>query len=130
MKFNVLKTRLGRLEQKITLALAKPKPDIKEIISAVESYEQDNLDTIEKLRKERQYESRKISGALKQCIGSHGPITKLLIGSATKRIMGMVLVPTPTKSTFKETHWDRIIKVVMCLFGVALIVYLLLKFVL
>lgn len=32
--------------------------------------------------------SKKISGGLKQAINAHGPITKELIGSATKRIYG------------------------------------------
>ena len=46
---------------------------------------------IEKLKKEKLYETKRISGALKQTINAHGPITSLLIGSATKRIYGALL---------------------------------------
>lgn len=91
MKFNKLRTRRGKLEQKISIELNKPKPNIQVILSAVDSFEKDNLDTITKLRKEKLYEARKISGALKSTIDAHGPITKVLIGSATKRIYGSLL---------------------------------------
>ena len=35
--------------------------------------------------------SRRVSGAMKSAIAAHGPITKELIGSATKRIVNQVL---------------------------------------
>ena len=108
MKFNPLKTRLGRLEQKLKVALAKPSPDLKEIIAAVEDYEIDNIDTIEKLRRERVYENKKISGALKQAISAHGPITKVLIGSATKRIVGAVLNVPPPRYKFTNRELYRL----------------------
>lgn len=91
MKFNKIRTRRGKLERKIQVELTKPKPNIQYILSAIEDFEKDNLDTIEKLKRSKTYDSRKISGALKSTIAAHGPITKVLIGSATKRIYGSLL---------------------------------------
>jgi len=89
--FNKLKTRKGRLEDSIRIELAKDDPKIENIVSAVESYQKDNIDTIEKLKKKKRVDLNKINGALKQTINAHGPITKLLIGSASKRIYGAII---------------------------------------
>ena len=55
MKFNILKTRNGRLRQKLVNQLLNKKitdKDIDFILDAVSDYEQNNLDAIEKLKKE------------------------------------------------------------------------------
>lgn len=91
MKFDILKTRHGKLADKIKKELAKPTPSLDQILEIVHDYENNNLNTIEKLKKEKLIETKRISGALKQTINAHGPITSLLIGSATKRIYGALL---------------------------------------
>ena len=48
MKFDILKTRRGKLEAKISEHILKK--NIKGILDAVDEYEKDNLDTIEKLK--------------------------------------------------------------------------------
>jgi len=65
--------------------------DIDEILRVFDVYQKDNLDTIEKLKRDKVYETKRISGALKMCINAHGPITHKFIGSATKRIYGSLL---------------------------------------
>ena len=94
MKFNILKTRNGRLRKKLEDQLLNKtitQKDIDFILGVVSDYEQNNLDTIEKLKKEKINETKRISGALKQTIHAHGPITSAFIGSATKRIYGALL---------------------------------------
>jgi hypothetical protein len=102
MKFNILKdTRRGRLKQKINLELSKNPVNIEKILDYVEEYEKDNINTINTLKKEKIVTTKRINGALKQTITAHGPITKILIGSATKRIYGSLLGNT-TKVTPKH----------------------------
>jgi hypothetical protein len=84
-------TRRGKLENKIRVELAKPKPEVGKILDAVDDFEKNNIATIEKLKKRKQVDTKRINGALKQTINAHGPITKLLIGSASKRIYGAML---------------------------------------
>jgi len=103
MKFDILKTRRGKLEAKIAENMLKK--DIKAILKAVDEYEKDNLDTIEKLKRHRSLEINKINGALKQTINAHGAITKELIGSASKRIYGSLL-----DSPKKESIFIRVMK--------------------
>ena len=91
MRFNPLKTRLGRLKSKITKELSNDNPNIDKIIEAVEYYEKSNLDTIVKLKKNKLNTTKRISGALRQSIKAHGPIELKSIGSATKRIHGALL---------------------------------------
>lgn len=91
MAFNILKTRKGRLKEQIMLELSNTTPNIDKILSIVDMYEKDNLDTINKLKREKNLDVRRINGALKQTINAHGPITKELIGSASKRIYGTLL---------------------------------------
>jgi hypothetical protein len=94
MKFNILKTRNGRLRKKLEDQLLNKtitEKDIDFILDVVSDYEQNNLDAIEKLKKEKINETKRISGALKQTIHAHGPITSAFIGSATKRIYGALL---------------------------------------
>lgn len=101
MKFNILKTRRGKLTEKIKYELSKHKPSLEMILAHIDDYEKDNLATIDKLRKDKHVEAKKISGALKQTINAHGPITKELIGSATKRIYGS-LMTVETNNWFKK----------------------------
>lgn len=103
MKFNILKTRRGRLAEKIKYELSKPQPNLEMILRHVDDYERDNLATIDKLKKGKVVDAKKINGALKQAINAHGPITKQLIGSATKRVLGALVVNK------KETLLSKII---------------------
>ena len=91
MKCNILKSRYGKLTEKLKFELKSQKPNLDKILEYVNEFEKDNLNTIEKLRKEKIYETKRISGALKQTINAHGPITPNFIGSATKRIYGSLL---------------------------------------
>jgi len=91
MKFDILKTRRGKLSDKIKNELETKNPKLDNILNIIDVYEKNNLESIDKLRKEKLYETKRISGALKQTINAHGPITALLIGSATKRIHGSLL---------------------------------------
>lgn len=88
MKF---RTRKGKLEYRIKEEMGKSNPDPERIIEIVEEFESDNLNTIEKLKKKKNATLRKVNGALKQTINAHGPITKDLLGSASKRVYGSIL---------------------------------------
>lgn len=121
MKFNPLKTRKGRLEKKILLELKTPSPNITNILNAVDDYEEDNLQTIAKLKKVRGNDTKKISGAIRQCIEAHGPITKQYIGSLTKRVYGSLLQPKP-KLSARQTY-STIIEILFYL----LVIYQLIK---
>jgi hypothetical protein len=88
------KSREERLKNKLSgLFLNKTitSDKLDEMITAVNDYEKANLDTINKLKKDKLYETKRISGALRQTINAHGPITLNFIGSATKRIYGVLL---------------------------------------
>lgn len=100
--FDKFKTRRGRLENKVQSELEKEFPKFDNIISAVDAYEKDNTDTIEKLKKDKKADMTKINGALKQTINAHGPITKQLIGSAGKRIYGSLIL-NPNQQEKKPT---------------------------
>ena len=95
-------TRRNKLADKIKLELTKSTPNIETILTYVDDYEKDNLDTIVRLRKNKEYDVKRINGGLKQTIDAHGPITKILIGSASKRIYGALLDNTdkPIKRKF------------------------------
>lgn len=98
MKFDLLKTRRGRLRSQIEIELLKTPINVDAILYYVDIYEENNLDTITHLKKEKDITTRKINGALKQTINAHGPITMVLIGSATKRIYGSLLYSTPKQN--------------------------------
>jgi hypothetical protein len=103
MKFNILKTRNGKLRNKLINNFPKNKltdKDVETLMTIVEDYEKANLATIQKLKKDKVLESKRISGAIKQTIHAHGPITKELIGSATKRIYGSLLNDENNESKF------------------------------
>ena len=84
-------TRRGRLENKIRVELNRTKPSVGIILDAIDDFHKDNIATIDKLKKKKQVDTKRINGALKQSINAHGPITKLLIGSASKRIYGSLI---------------------------------------
>jgi len=92
------------------MELSKPQPDIEIILQHVDEYEKDNLATIEKLKKEKQVDTKKINGALKQAINAHGPITKVLIGSATKRIYGALLDSNKPKQKLIQKLIQKLLK--------------------
>lgn len=101
------KSREERLKNKLSgLFLNKTiTPDkLNEMITAVNDYEKANLDTINKLKKDKLYETKRISGALRQTINAHSAITKDLIGSATKRIYGALLINEKEKN--KKISFD------------------------
>lgn len=93
----------GVLEYKFTNKLSDT--DINELIEVFYIYEKDNIDTIEKLKREKVLETKRISGALKMCINAHGPITKQFLGSATKRVYGALL-----SNEKKENIFIRVFK--------------------
>jgi len=114
--FDKFKTRKGRLENKVKSEMEKDSPNYDNIISAVDTYEKDNTDTIEKLKKYKKADMVRINGALKQTINAHGPITKPLIGSAGKRIYGsLILNPNQqeNKKPIKVSLRDILIGVVI-----------------
>ena len=53
MRFNILKTRRGRLVEKIKYELSRPQPNLEMILKHVDDYEKDNLATIDKLNKRK-----------------------------------------------------------------------------
>lgn len=97
----IFKTREHKLKNKIINELNN-NPDINNIMKYIHDYEKDNLETIDKLRREKIIETKKINGALRQTINAHGSITKELIGSATKRIYGSLLDSNKKLSKFKR----------------------------
>ncbi len=117
MKFNIFKTRNGKLRNKLVNNFLNKKiteKDVESIMSMVDEYEKANLSTIDKLKKDKSLEPKRISGALKQTINAHGPISKELIGSATKRIYGSLLHDDNGKRDFVTIHKGNL--VLMCLF--------------
>jgi hypothetical protein len=88
--FNLLKTRKGKLFDNLEKELNN-NPNIESILKIIDEYEYANLETIKKLKRDKVVYLNKISGALKQTINAHGPITKQFISSATKRIYGALL---------------------------------------
>jgi hypothetical protein len=102
MKFNIFKTRGGSLRRKIHLELRNTTPSLENILKYVDEYESSNLATIDKLKRKRAVEMNRINGALKSTITAHGPITKVLIGSASKRIWGSLLEDPNSLSFFRR----------------------------
>lgn len=105
MKFDLLKTRRGKLKTNLETKLLNKtvgSSEIETILNIVDEYENDNLDTIEKLKRNKKVELNKINGALKQSINAHGAITKILIGSASKRIYGALLDNQPKQTLLKK----------------------------
>jgi len=103
----IFKNRKAKLYQYIDFELNSDSPDITNIMHWIDEYEKNNLETIEKLKREKSLTTKKISGALKQTINSHGPITKILIGSATKRIYGALLESKKETKIKKFLKWIK-----------------------
>lgn len=91
MDFKLFKTREDKLRYKLSKTL-KNDENVDSIVDVFKSFEDDNLKTITKLKKDKLLVSNRINGALKQTIKAHGPITLNLISSATKRILGSLLI--------------------------------------
>ena len=106
----MIKSRKSKLENRIKDILSQKSPKLEDIIDAVEHYEKNNLGTIEKLKKRKSLEVKKINGALKQCLNSHGPITKQYISSASKRIYGSLLLDEQSTKRYK---YFKIFKVII-----------------
>jgi hypothetical protein len=112
MGCQIFKTIKNKLRNELEFILKQKYPsqiELDFIILAYENYQKDNLDTIEKLKRERHFETKRISGALKQTINAHGPITSQFIGSATKRIHGSLLSHVK-KESFLTKLWKKIWK--------------------
>jgi hypothetical protein len=77
------------LEQLIGKTISEKEIEI--ILNLYKQQHKDDLIFIEKLKRKRILEIKRINGGLKQTILLHGPITKELIGSASKRIWGGLL---------------------------------------
>ena len=108
MKFNILKTRRGKLGEKIKSEMSKEQPNIEEILVYVDQYEKDNLETIEKLKRDKVLDTKRINGAIKQFLNSHPVLTKELTGSLTKRIYGALLENQKKESKIKIVlKWIR-----------------------
>jgi hypothetical protein len=112
MKNSLLKTRRGKLKRKLKEQIVGTWIDeqqLDKILKIVDEYEKDNLETINKLKRLKSLDTNRINGALKQTINAHGPITKILIGSATKRIYGSLLIDEKTKSSIfnRMINWFK-----------------------
>jgi hypothetical protein len=88
------------LEQLIGKTITEKEIEI--IINIYKQQHKDDLSYIEKLKRKRILEIKRINGGLKQAISSHGPITKQLIGSASKRIWGSLLSNQKEPSLLKR----------------------------
>ena len=87
-----IKNRRKKLYQELELELSREIPEINFIMQSIDEYEENNLDTIKRLKKEKKVTTNKIKGAIKQFLNVHPVLTKELIGSLTKRIIGAVLI--------------------------------------
>jgi hypothetical protein len=101
MKF---RTRKSKLEHKIKEEFSRQTPRAERIVEILEEFESDNLKTIEKLKKKKKATLKKVNGALKQSINAHGPITKDLLGSASKRVYGSILESEQEDSKISIRH--------------------------
>lgn len=98
-----------KLVIKITEELKKSKPNVDNIINIINSQQTIDYKNLEKVKRDKKIDLNKINGALKQCINAHGPITKELIGSASKRIYGALMLNTNAKKIGPLSIRDMII---------------------
>lgn len=99
-----------KLSNSIKHVMKNPEATLEDYIAVFEKYEKNNLTKLKKLRRDNYTTAKRVSGALKSCIDAHGPITKLLIGSATKRVVGALLEnPNEQKSflTKLKNLWKK-----------------------
>jgi len=85
------KGRDDKLKNAISDELKRKQPNLDKLFQVFKRYEKINLITIDKLQRKKKVYTNRINGALKQSINSHGPITKNLLGSATKRVYGSLI---------------------------------------
>jgi hypothetical protein len=102
----MFKGRRNDLRKKIELELSNSTPNVENILSFIDEYEKQNLDYIEKLKRIKEVDIKKIIGGLKQTINAHGAITPALMASAAKRIYGSFLVAK------KESFFEKIKRIV------------------
>ena len=105
MKFYIFKTRRWKLKSNLEFKLLNKtlgSNEIEDILNMVDEYEKDNIDTIEKLKRNKKVELNKINGAIKQFLNVHPILTKQLIGSLTKRIYGVLLDNQPKQTLLKK----------------------------
>ena len=95
------------------MILGSSTPEVGKILDAVDEFENANLATIDKLKKKKQVDTKRITGALRQTINAHGPITKLLIGSCTKRIYGSLLTNEVEKEDKKISFKSIIVGLIV-----------------
>ena len=88
------------LEKEIANLFLNEKSKVEDFVSLFKKYEKSNLDRITKLNRTKKIEHNRVKGALKQTINAHGPIDNRLIGSATKRILGSLLLNEEPKTYF------------------------------
>lgn len=114
-----IKTRKEKIKEFLQFKLNSKlnSNDIDNILDIFNVFEKDNLDTIVKLKRKKVYETKRISGALKQTIQAHGPITKQFIGSATKRIYGSLL-------DYRNNNIKMIIKYILIGFWLSSLIFL------
>jgi hypothetical protein len=98
------KTKQSKLVIKITEELNKPKPRVEKIIEIFNTQENLDIKEFKNLQRERRFEVERINNGLRQCIAAHGPITKELIGSASKRIYGMCLTNPSEKKVSNSSN--------------------------
>jgi len=121
------KTRREKLKDKIELELKSPIPNIANILDSLDDYEKDNLGTIKNLKREKTVTLKKINGGLKSAIDAHGPITKLLIGSASKRIYGALLSTPVEKQITRNKRNNELLRIVLEISAILYIIFTLWK---
>jgi len=92
-----------------------------DILNHVDEYEKDNLNTINHLKKEKIITTKRINGAIKQFLHAHPMLTKELIGSLSKRIVGAMLSNHPPKK-------DITMKLLLIGFSIGVILTILVNF--
>jgi len=97
--------RKAKLKKNLIIELDNEKPDLNKILKYIDEYEIENVKTINKLKRKRKLDIRRINGAIKQTINAHGPISKDLIGSASKRIYGALLEDKKENIILKFFKW-------------------------
>ena len=108
---DMIKNKYWKLEVEVEELCEKETLTKNEVINVFKKYEESNINKIKKLNKRRLIEHNRIRGGLKQTIDAHSVITKELIGSATKRIYGNLLVNDElvSKTNFTPFIWGLIV---------------------
>jgi hypothetical protein len=106
-----MRNKYDKLETEIQELCNKGELSAKNIVNLFKKYEESNLNKIKKLNKRRSFEHNRIRGGLKQTINAHGPIDMNLIGSATKRISGLLITDENVipRIAFNSFVWGVII---------------------